>query len=220
MVGKDWSKLKMKSRSARFFIPGAFLLLALLGISIWALSFSAPRRAINSQRFYQFPLSSSLRPGLLLRIAPLTNGVGNAVVLADASAYRILYTSESSTGKTVLSGGMLFVPRTRAPLAARPLVAWAHPTRAPSNVAPSSSLDPLNGMQPWLDMMIGYGWDVVATDYAGLGTPGRQEYLNGVSESRDLLYSVEAARSYRAARASANWVAWGHSYGVSLVGSL
>ncbi|NNN00363.1 MAG: prolyl oligopeptidase family serine peptidase [Acidimicrobiaceae bacterium] len=68
-------------------------------------------------------------------------------------------------------------------------------------------------MQPWLDMMFHNGWDVVATDYAGLGTRGRQEYLNGVSESRDVVYSVEAARSYRPAMASANWVAWGHSYG-------
>lgn len=113
----------------------------------------------------------------------------------------------------MLSGGMLFVPTARAPVVGRPVVAWAHPTRAQTNVAPSSSSDPLLGMQPWLSTMINHGWDVVATDYAGLGTPGRQEYLNGLSEAHDVVFSVEAARSYHPALASAKWVAWGHSYG-------
>lgn len=113
----------------------------------------------------------------------------------------------------MLSGGMLFVPTVRAPVVGRPVVAWAHPTRAPTNVAPSSSSDPLLGMKPWLSMMIDNGWDVVATDYAGLGTPGHQEYLNGLSEAHDVVFSVEAARSFRPAMTSTKWAAWGHSYG-------
>ena len=92
-------------------------------------------------------------------------------------------------------------------------MAWAHPTRSPANVAPSSSREPLQGMEPWLGAMLRRGWIVVATDYAGLGTPGTQRYLSGNDEANDVVDSVRAVRHVVGARAGKDWVAWGASYG-------
>lgn len=50
--------------------------------------------------------------------------------------------------------------------------------------------------------MIAAGYAVVATDYAGLGTPGQHAYLNKIPQANDVIYSIPAARQ---AAALANW---------------
>jgi pimeloyl-ACP methyl ester carboxylesterase len=55
---------------------------------------------------------------------------------------------------------------------------------------------------------------VVATDYEGLGTPGRHPYIVGESEGRGVLDIVRAARSLGdRIGASSRVVIWGHSQG-------
>jgi pimeloyl-ACP methyl ester carboxylesterase len=54
---------------------------------------------------------------------------------------------------------------------------------------------------------------VTATDYAGLGTRGTEEYLVGRSEAADLLNSVRAARQLPETRAGTRVGLWGHSQG-------
>jgi alpha-beta hydrolase superfamily lysophospholipase len=152
-------------------------------------------------------------PGTLLRTAPLTASDGSPVQIRGAKALRILYVTRSSTGQSRISGGMAFVPDSPVPAAGRPVVAWAHPTGSPVNVAPSRSADPLGGMEPWLSSMLKHGWIVVATDYSGLGTLGTQQYLNGGAEAADVVDSVIAARQISGAHAGVRWVAWGASYG-------
>jgi len=165
------------------------------------------------ERFYATEPTGALALGTLLREEPLTTKSGSPVTVSDARAYRIVYVSRSADGHQTTSSGMLFVPTSGAPRGGRPLVAWAHPARSPRNVAPSRSPDPLQGMQPWLDEMMSRGWAVVATDYSGLGTPGRQSWLDGTAEANDVVGSVLAAQRDSSVEAGTTWVAWGYSYG-------
>jgi pimeloyl-ACP methyl ester carboxylesterase len=57
------------------------------------------------------------------------------------------------------------------------------------------------------------GWVVTATDYAGLGTPGIEQYLIGQAESNDVLNSIRAAQRMPGVDAGSNVVLWGHSQG-------
>ncbi|HEY3249217.1 MAG TPA: lipase family protein [bacterium] len=170
------------------------------------LLFLAP--AIGGDPFYTPP--SPLRPGppgTLLRASPVT------FAPKGARGWRILYRSEDSSGAPTVSSGMVFAPAAAAPAAGRFVVAWAHGTvgLAPQ-CAPSRSSQPLTDMD-WLGGMISSGWVVVATDYAGLGTPGVQHYLIGADEARDVLNSVRAARQLVGAGAGRRFATWGHSQG-------
>jgi pimeloyl-ACP methyl ester carboxylesterase len=57
------------------------------------------------------------------------------------------------------------------------------------------------------------GWVVTATDYAGLGTRGTEEYLVGKAEAHDVLNSVRAARQMVGVNAGSTMAVWGHSQG-------
>jgi len=75
----------------------------------------------------------------------------------------------------------------------RRVVAWAHGTVGlVRQCAPSRADDPLSHLT-WLTDMISRGWVVVATDYAGLGTRGPQQYLVAKAEAYDVVNSVRAA---------------------------
>jgi pimeloyl-ACP methyl ester carboxylesterase len=138
------------------------------------------------------------------------------VSLANGTAQRILYTSVNASGAPIAVSGMVFLPA--KPTAPAPIVAWAHPTLGQAaKCAPSRSANPLNDMQLWLDEMLGRGWVVTATDYAGLGTPGPKSYLLGEQSAQDLVNSVRAgksvAQSVADAATSDDWVLWSHSQG-------
>jgi pimeloyl-ACP methyl ester carboxylesterase len=56
------------------------------------------------------------------------------------------------------------------------------------------------------------GFAVVATDYAGLGTPGPHQYDDKIPQANDVVYSVPAAHA-AVASLGRRWVAIGHSQG-------
>jgi acetyl esterase/lipase len=125
---------------------------------------------------------------------------------------RVLYHSESLVGDDIAVSGMIAVPAGAAPADGRPVLSWAHGTTgiadecAPSKGAGAGALALA---APFLerDMV------VVATDYEGLGTPGRHPYLVGQSEGRGVLDIARAARQLDDAGASDRVVVWGHSQG-------
>lgn len=166
------------------------------------------RRQAALQPFYTPPDPLPNRPGALLRSEPITLPITGAV------ASRILYVSQTPDDRPVASSGMLIVPTGPAPPGGRPVVAWAHPTVGLGDwCAPSRAPNPVAGSAGWIQLMIAAGWVVVATDYAGLGTPGQSLYLVGQSEARDVVNAVRAAREWPAAAAGSRWIAWGHSQG-------
>lgn len=147
------------------------------------------------------------RPGDLIRYEPAEFGP------PGVSSWRILYLSENALGQRTASSGMLFAPQGPVPAGGRPVVAWAHGTVGMGSAcAPSRSSNPLADMN-WLAGMVGNGWVVTATDYAGLGTPGVEGFLIGGSEARDVLNSVRAARKIPEAGGGTRFATWGHSQG-------
>lgn len=187
--------------------------LAVVGLvagGIWIAS--RERKEVEAQEaldpFYTppSPLPSG-RPGDVIRVEPLDGAP------AGSQAWRILYLTERADGSRTASSGMVIAPTSPAPAGGRPVVAWAHGTVGlGEKCTPSRAASPFSSMD-WLGGMLNSGWVVTATDYAGLGTPGVQQYLVGRAEAHDVLNSVRAAQQVRDAGAGSRFAVWGHSQG-------
>jgi pimeloyl-ACP methyl ester carboxylesterase len=143
-------------------------------------------------------------PGEPIAVQPVDAGL-------DASVWRVLHHSRSLEGEDIAVSGLIAVPTGDAPEGGRPVVSWAHGTTGIADeCAPSRSPDQLLAAIPLLEQ----GMVVTATDYEGLGTPGRHPYLVGESQGRGVLDVVRAARALGPlVGASDQVVLWGHSQG-------
>jgi acetyl esterase/lipase len=175
------------------------LFLALIGLA-WALPADAARPVSQSEL-------RRAGPGDILRIMPLPGGAPNGV-----RAYQILYRSTGLRDEPILVSGALFYADGDEPRR-RPVVAWAHPTTGVTrNCSPTRQTDVYNRI-PGMDRMMAEGFVVVATDYAGFASLPPHPYLVGASQARAVLDSVRAVRQLRNARASDQFIVWGHSQG-------
>jgi len=141
-------------------------------------------------------------PGDVLRSEKI-EGTGNA-----GTTWRVLYRSESVAGEPIAVSGVVYVPPGTPPEGGWPVLSLAHGTVgiadacAPSRIPGAVSTE------------MAEGFVVVATDYEGLGTPGRHPYLVGESEARGVIDIVRAARSMGAdVNASDRYVVLGFSQG-------
>ncbi len=136
-----------------------------------------------------------------------------------ALAWRILYHSRTIHDEDIAVSGLVVAPDAAPPEAGFPVIAYAHGTTGLADpCAPSKAARPLAdradaaGDLPlppfWED-----GYVVVATDYEGLGTPGRHPYIVGGSEGRGVLDSIRAARALPGAHAGDRSVVVGISQG-------
>lgn len=124
--------------------------------------------------------------------------------------YRILYRTEKADGAKTFSSGLVFSPY--SPGEDKPVLAWAHGTLGLGDkCTPSRTADPAD--ISWLSEAMANNWVVVATDYAGQGTPGTQAYLVGSAEAHDVINSVRAARNMSQTNAGNSYAVWGHSQG-------
>lgn len=150
---------------------------------------------------------SGRSPGEILRSEPMKGAP------PGASAWRILYASTGLRGEPIEVSGVVIAPDLPAPPGGRPVVAWAHPTTGiADNCAPSTNREFFETI-PHLPALMLLDYVVVATDYAGLGTPGPHPYLIGDSEGRAVLDSVRAAGRLPKTGAGPRFIAWGHSQG-------
>jgi len=175
---------------------------AAAGVSAWI---HAGRPVVDA--FYAAPDSVPTDPGVLLRSEPFTRDVPDG-----ARGWRILYTTTDALGAPRTASALVVVPDDSSP---HPVIAWTHGTTgyAPP-CAPSLARQPFeSGALFVLDRVIDRGWALVATDYAGLGTPAPQPYLIGKGEARSELDAVRAARHLDGAALSQQTVVWGHSQG-------
>jgi pimeloyl-ACP methyl ester carboxylesterase len=159
--------------------------------------------------FYAPPADlSASKPGQLLRKEPFTG----YSLPKGATAVRILYHSLDATGKDVATSGVVLIPAGTPPPRGWPVIAWAHGTSGVARLcAPSVMKDVYYGDEGLMPM-VAAGFAVVATDYHGLGTPGPHQYVNKTAQSRDVVYSIPAARS-AVSTLGAKWVVDGHSQG-------
>lgn len=152
----------------------------------------------------QMPGSSA--PGTLIASEPMPGAPGGA------QAWRIRYVSRSDSGAVEEVTGVVVSPRGAAPAGGRPVLAWAHGTWGVEEKCAPSQGD-FFGATPGLSAALARGYVVVATDYAGLGTPQPHPYLVGASAAHSVLDSVRAARLLPGAGAGASFAVWGESQG-------
>lgn len=198
-------------RLRKFIIWAAVIVLTLAGLGAGAYlvqTWQTDQRQDALEPFYTPPDPLPATPGTVIRTEPL------GVEVTGGTALRMLYVTQRPTGEPVASGAMVFLPTSPAPNGGRPVVAWAHGTVGMGNsCAPSRSTNPLSDTNNWLEPMLARGWVVVATDYAGLGTPGDELYLVAEAEARDVVNSVRAVRNLPQADAGSRYAVWGHSQG-------
>lgn len=155
------------------------------------------------------PDSLDTVPGNVVSTEPLASDFG---LPGTARAHRITYWSAGPTEQPALSSGAMFVPAGEPPIGGWPVVSWAHGTVGVGDqCAPSRT--PYEGRtRDYLAHWLSEGYAVVATDYAGLGTPGPHAYLEKSSASRNVIDMVRAARAVEPTLAD-RWLAIGQSQG-------
>lgn len=158
--------------------------------------------------FYDLNGADLSQPGALVRSED-----GTGYDLPDGvTAKRIAYASRDANGKPALATGVVLLPPGPPPEGGWPVIAWAHGTAGVARVcAPSLMKDVYYG---WKGVMLYplLGYAVVATDYAGLGSPGMHQYMWSKAQGNDVLYSIPAARA-AVPSLGPNWVGIGHSQG-------
>jgi Secretory lipase len=145
--------------------------------------------------------------GTLVRYEPVDD-----LDVSGATAWRIMYTSESLEGEPIVVTGTALVPSGEAPPGGRPVLTIAHGTSGIADeCAPSKHpvATELSLMGPFVDA----GYLVVLSDYEGLGTPGRHPYLVGESEGRGVLDGALAARALPDAETGDQLAIFGYSQG-------
>ncbi len=165
--------------------------------------------ALPRDRFYDPPQPlPAAAPGTLIRSAPFAG----YTLPAGASAVRILYHSRALRGKDIAASGVVLIPAGTAPAAGWPVIAWAHGTSGVARMCAPSLMKDVEYGEEGLMPMVAAGFAVIATDYAGLGTPGPHQYDDKIPQANDVVYSVPAAHAAVPALGK-KWVAIGHSQG-------
>ncbi len=158
--------------------------------------------------FYDPPPLGERSPGTLIRSEPF-NGYS---LPTGAHAVRILYVSRSLDGTLDAVSGVVLIPAGSPPQDGWPVIAWAHGTSGVARMCAPSLMKDVEYGSEGLMPMVAAGFAVVATDYAGLGTPGPHQYDNKIPQANDVVYSVPAARAVVSSLGH-RWVAIGHSQG-------
>jgi fermentation-respiration switch protein FrsA (DUF1100 family) len=191
------------------------------------LSVRAARRAllIAVASLCALPAAASARtrpataPGSVVSAVPLRHALW--IPGTTARAFKLRYVTTDQLGRRALSTGELFLPRGTAPAGGWRLISWAHGTSgladrcAPSNIGPAEPARDFGYLHNWMKE----GYAIVASDYAGLGTPRLPAYLGGRSEAHNIVDIVKAGRAYAARHLPRNeqlsnrWVVIGQSQG-------
>lgn len=171
---------------------------------------------------FQVPAAQTVTPtqprGAVVKVEPLPAALW---IPGSRAAYKLTYVTSDTFGRKALSTGTVFIPQGTAPAGGWPVVSWAHGTSgmadacAPSRTGPSLPERDFAYLGTWMKQ----GYAIVASDYAGLGTPGQHAYLDGKTAAHNIVDMVTAGRGFAAARLpvgmrlSKKWVTIGQSQG-------
>ncbi len=157
------------------------------------------------------PITTPSTPGTVLSQTALP---ASALPSNVARGYRLLYVTQDQSGRPVTSTGALYLPAGKAPAGGWPVMSWAHGTSGISDAcSPSSRPGSYRDFyEPSLSVAMRAGYAVTASDYPGLGSGGRAEYLGGRAEGRAVIDMIRAARAVDPSL-SRRWVSTGHSQG-------
>jgi hypothetical protein len=149
------------------------------------------------------------QPGSVVEAGPLNSA---AMLPGAAEGYRVVYRTTDHHGEERLSSGAVYVPPGPAPDRGWPVVSYAHGTIGLADGCEPSVTGGLGDEGAYMDRWLRRGYAVVATDYAGLGTPGELAYLDGVAAGHDVVDMVRAGRA-TVPELSPRWVVAGLSQG-------
>jgi hypothetical protein len=163
------------------------LLSAILVISMAPARADAPTWSGLDARFFTGPIP---RPGTTIASVPLDP----RVTLSGAGpAFRVLYSTTNQHDEPAVSTGAVFLPPGPPPPGGFPVIAWAHGTVGLGDDCTPSALPRTPRDDEYLSHWLHEGYAVVASDYAGLGTPGLMSYLNSIATAHGVVDSVIAA---------------------------
>lgn len=195
-------------RSLATVVATAFAALLVAGAPVGA-GASTPQRAQPAPDglpdFYAVPSKIPSKPGAVIKSEKVS------APDVDGTVYRVMYVSESQTGKPVPVTGVVIVPRGAAPEGGFPIVAWAHGTDGMADKC-AASLDPTENT-PAIEQLLDKGYAIAASDYQGEGSPGLHPYIAGQNAARNVVDNVRAARILEGKKLSKDYVVWGHSQG-------
>ncbi|MEZ0050244.1 hypothetical protein ABIA30_001234 [Mycobacterium sp. MAA66] len=129
------------------------------------------------------------RAGALVHAGPMDSDPQYTATDVRAQSYR--YRSVTPAGDLIDVEARLYLPQGHAPPGGWPLAAYAHGTTGVIQSCAPTGSDPL------IAELLSRGVAVAATNYQGLGGPGRHPYLDSGSQARDVLYAARAARAAR-----------------------
>ncbi len=184
---------------------------------------SAPASAVSitagpaGDAFYTPPSPLPKGPrGSVIWTRPLS---GTMALPSAKTNTLVLYRSVDGKGDSVAVSGTVAIPQGTPRRGGWPVITWTHGTTglAPA-CAPSRDTD--NGpehdyiaiIRTLLDSFVKKGYVVVASDYAGLGTPGDHPFLQGVPTGRNALDMLRAAKALEPAIGK-RYAVMGHSQG-------
>jgi len=161
--------------------------------------------------------------GTVLASEPVKSSV------AGSKAWRIAYVSSDPAGRRTVVTGVIAVPDGPVPPGGRPLVAWSHGTTGTARrCGPSQDPQPAQPLNqyllptgttysdvglPAMEPLLRRGVVIVATDYQGLGGPGKHNYAQPISNGTDVINALRAARDFKPAAAGERAVVYGWSQG-------
>lgn len=133
-------------------------------------------------------------------------------VVGAGEAYRILYSTVDQHDRPAVSTAAVFIPKTAPPQDGWPVIAWAHGTVGIGDDCTPSALPRSERDNDYLTHWLDKGYVVVASDYAGLGTPGLMSYLNSITTARGIVDAVIATHQMQLPL-SPKWAVVGQSQG-------
>ncbi|QBJ95084.1 lipase [Rhodococcus sp. ABRD24] len=148
-------------------------------------------------------------PGRVESVEPLPAELG---LPGTAQSYRLTYSTRDAAGRPSSSSGVVFVPAGSAPAGGWPVISWAHGTVGLGDACAPSRNPRTPRDATYLGHWLGQGYAIVATDYAGLGTPGVHPYLDGVAAAHSVVDMVRAGRAV-VPELSPRWMVVGQSQG-------
>lgn len=167
---------------------------------------AAPNWSGLDARFFAGPIPAS---GSLIESVPLAPELS---LSRAGTAYRILYSTTDQHDAPAVSTAAVFIPQTPAPPGGYPVIAWAHGTVGLGDDCTPSALPRTPRDDEYLSHWLDQGYAIVASDYAGLGTPGLMSYLNSVTTAHGIIDSVIAAHKM-GLPLSPKWAIVGQSQG-------
>ncbi|MFD4179896.1 lipase family protein [Rhodococcus sp. NPDC058514] len=158
------------------------------------------------------PAMAGAGPGAAGEVLSTENLSAAASIPGAGAGHRLTYRTTDHSGAPTVSGGAIHVPPGPAPVGGWPVVSYAHGTVGVADLCAPSTSGQSQAESAYLARWLARGYAVVATDYAGLGTPGSLAYLDGVAAAHNVIDMVRAARAVVPAL-SPRWVVAGLSQG-------